>query len=212
MTRGRLAIVGASSLGQQIAGHSAVSGGFEIVGFFDDFAPLAECIIGRTTEMNSMFAKGAFDCLAIGVGYKAMDFRHSILERVVGRVPLADIRHPSVFADPTADIGEGCVMLANVVVDQRVRVGRNVFMSIAASVSHDSTIGDSAYLSPKSTVCGNCRIGERVFLGAGCVVRDGISISDGVVIGAGTVVVKDIVQSGVYAGNPARRIESKPCM
>jgi acetyltransferase-like isoleucine patch superfamily enzyme len=35
-----------------------------------------------------------------------------------------------------------------------------------------------------------------------------VSICDQVVIGAGAVVTKDIKESGVYAGNPAKKIST----
>ena len=47
------------------------------------------------------------------------------------------------------------------------------------------------------------RIGSRVSIGSNASILP-VSICDDVVIGAGTVVVKDIVKSGIYAGNPAR--------
>ena len=33
-----------------------------------------------------------------------------------------------------------------------------------------------------------------------------VNICDNVVVGAGSVVTKDITESGIYAGNPARKI------
>lgn len=206
MTKGRLAIVGASTLGQQLLGHAMSIGGFRFVGFFDDFAPHSNSIIGRTTDILQRYNNGLFDCLAIGVGYKVMNFRHKMLESCRGIIPLASIVHEQAVVDKTAVIDEGCVLLANVVVDQRVKIGPNCFLSLAATVSHDTTIGASSYLSPKVTVCGNCDVGKRVFLGAGCVIRDGTSICDDVVVGCGAVVVDDITEPGTYVGIPSRRI------
>ena len=49
------------------------------------------------------------------------------------------------------------------------------------------------------------RIGNRVLIGSNATIMP-VSICDDVVIGAGSVVVRDIVESGIYAGNPAQKI------
>ena len=46
-----------------------------------------------------------------------------------------------------------------------------------------------------------------IFVGSGSVVAQGIEIADEVVIGAGSVVIKNIMELGTYAGNPARKIK-----
>jgi len=48
-------------------------------------------------------------------------------------------------------------------------------------------------------------IGNHVSIGSNATILP-VSICDDVVIGAGAVVTKDILQPGVYAGNPARKI------
>jgi acetyltransferase-like isoleucine patch superfamily enzyme len=48
-------------------------------------------------------------------------------------------------------------------------------------------------------------IGNHVSIGSNATILP-VSICDGVVIGAGAVVTKDILQPGIYAGNPARLI------
>jgi acetyltransferase-like isoleucine patch superfamily enzyme len=53
----------------------------------------------------------------------------------------------------------------------------------------------------KSTKIGNC-----VSIGSNATILP-IEICDNVVIGAGAVVTKNIVESGVYAGNPAKKIK-----
>ena len=207
MIKRRLAIVGASALGQQLKGHAEATDLYDVVGFFDDFAVPAADVLGKTDAIDDVYLANRFDCLAIGVGYKAMVFRDAMAQKWTGRIPLARIVHRSAVVDASAIVGEGVVLLANAVLDQRVELGSNCFLSLAATISHDTVIGDSTYISPKATVCGNCKIGRRVFLGAGCVIRDGITICDDAVVGAGAVVVKDIVRPGVYVGNPAVRLK-----
>ena len=49
------------------------------------------------------------------------------------------------------------------------------------------------------------KIGSNVSIGSNATILP-ISICDGVVIGAGSVVTKDIIEKGIYAGNPAKKI------
>lgn len=49
------------------------------------------------------------------------------------------------------------------------------------------------------------RIGNRVSIGSNATILP-VAIVDGTVIGAGSVVTKDILERGVYAGNPARLV------
>ena len=50
-------------------------------------------------------------------------------------------------------------------------------------------------------------IGHHVSIGSNATILP-VRICDRVVIGAGAVVSRDITQSGVYAGNPARKLRS----
>ncbi len=50
-------------------------------------------------------------------------------------------------------------------------------------------------------------IGNHVSIGSNTTILP-VSICDSVVIGAGSVVTKDITESGIYAGNPAKKLRS----
>lgn len=52
------------------------------------------------------------------------------------------------------------------------------------------------------------KIGNNVFIGCHSIIMPGVSIGNNVVIGAGSVVTKDIPDGEVWAGNPARFIQS----
>lgn len=49
------------------------------------------------------------------------------------------------------------------------------------------------------------RVGNGVYIGSNTTILP-VTICNDVVIGAGSVVTRDISQSGIYAGNPARKI------
>ena len=55
---------------------------------------------------------------------------------------------------------------------------------------------------------GYIKIGNNVFIGANSTVLPNIKITDNVIIGANSVVTKSINKSGVYVGQPLRRIKS----
>ena len=59
--------------------------------------------------------------------------------------------------------------------------------------------GDKNYWKPTN-------IGNHVSIGTNATVLP-VRIVDGAVIGAGSVVTKNILEKGIYAGNPAKRIK-----
>lgn len=51
------------------------------------------------------------------------------------------------------------------------------------------------------------KLGNNVQLSSGSIIIGHISITDNVTIGAHSLVIRDIEQSGVYAGNPLQRLK-----
>ena len=62
-------------------------------------------------------------------------------------------------------------------------------------------------MSTGALINGDCSIGSECFVGSGAVLRNGVRMVSGVVLGAGSVVIHDILEAGVYVGNPARKIK-----
>jgi UDP-3-O-[3-hydroxymyristoyl] glucosamine N-acyltransferase len=73
-------------------------------------------------------------------------------------------------------------------------------------VGHDCVIGDFFTASPGVNISGNCTIGNQVYIGTNASLKQGITICDDVIIGMGSVVVKDIIEPGVYIGNPISKL------
>ena len=64
---------------------------------------------------------------------------------------------------------------------------------------------DYVHVAVGAHVCGTVSIGNNTWIGAGATVSNNINICSDCFVGAGAVVVKDIADSGVYIGVPAKK-------
>lgn len=117
-------------------------------------------------------------------------------------------------------IGPFCEIQRGVVVGARTRVQSHSFICELVEIGVDCFIGHGVmFINDKFSGGGpargrrelwaSTRIGDRVSIGSNATMLP-VSVCADVVIGAGAVVTRNIVEPGIYAGNPARRIRSLP--
>jgi acetyltransferase-like isoleucine patch superfamily enzyme len=111
---------------------------------------------------------------------------------------------PFVEIQKSASIGKRCRIQSHSFVCELVDIGDDCFIAHGVMFVNDKfTNGGPA--------CGNknlwmpTRIGKNVSIGSGSIILP-VTICDNVVIGAGAVVTRDVVESGTYVGNPAKKI------
>ena len=108
---------------------------------------------------------------------------------------------PFVEIQKSANIGRRCRVQSHAFICELVTIGDDCFVSHGAMFINDTFNTGGPAGKPelwRSTIIGN-----RVSIGTNATILP-VKICDDVVIGAGAVVTKDITESGVYAGNPAR--------
>jgi len=208
----KLAIIGSGDLGQLIAHHALLTGRFEVVGFFDDYAEPGVLINGipvlsGTSAILNSFNDNHFEQLLIAIGYKHFDARAMFYDRFKGQIPFATIVHPSAIVDPTCQLGEGSVILSGCILDQNVVLNSNVLLNTGAMIAHDSQIGAHSFLAPRCNIAGFVTIGEKNFIGIGANVIDNVKTIERTQIGGGALVHKNINEPGLYVGVPARKIK-----
>lgn len=205
-----LAIVGSGHLGQQIAHYAIVDKHFDDIVFFDDFTAEKTVngyrVIGKSDRIDDEFAKHTFDQIIIGIGYKHLDVKKKIYEKLKETIPFATIIHSSAWVDSTAKIGSGTIIYPSSNIDANAIIGENVVVNIAATIAHDSVIENHCFISPRAAIAGFVTIEEQCIIGINATIIDNIRIVAQTQIGGGTVVVKNIEKSGLYAGNPSRWI------
>ena len=115
-----------------------------------------------------------------------------------------------VFVGPFTEIQE------NVIVGERTKVQSHSFICEFVTIGYDCFIGHGVMfindLFQNGGPAGGdtskwrpTRIGNHVSIGSNATVLP-VEVCDGAVIGAGAVVTKNIVEKGIYAGNPAKLI------
>lgn len=118
----------------------------------------------------------------------------------------ATVVSPFSIVSRRSSIEEGSIIFHNVVINANTSIGKNTILNNKSLIEHDCVIGNHCHISTGAILNGNCTIGDGVFVGSNSVIVQGTNITSKVVIGAGSVVLKDIMEPGVYVGNPTRKI------
>lgn len=121
---------------------------------------------------------------------------------------LATYLSPQASIDPEVEIGENCFILENTTIQRGAKIGSNVTIWAGSIIGHRTTIAPNCFLAIGVAVSGFCHIGENSFLGVNCCLSDGVHIGQNCIIGAGSVVLKDVSEGKVYAGNPAKPLQT----
>lgn len=120
-------------------------------------------------------------------------------------VQLPVIVSPLAYVSPHASIGEGSIIMPFAVIDALVSVGNNCIVQYHSMLAHGAVLEDHCHVSVNS-VLGKCRLKTGTFVGVNCWINNGVSVAHNSVIGSASNVIKSIDETGVYAGNPAKRI------
>ncbi len=115
-----------------------------------------------------------------------------------------------VFVGPFVEIQR------HVTIGARTKIQSHAFICELVDIGEDCFIGHGVVFindlfSEGGPAQGNralwcaTKIGNHVSIGSNATILP-VKIVDDVVIGAGSVVTRDILEPGIYAGNPARRL------
>jgi len=112
---------------------------------------------------------------------------------------------PFVEIQKDVTIGERCKIQSHAFVCELVTIGNDCFIGHGVMFIND-LFSEGGPAMGNKTLWKSTTIGNRVSIGSNATILP-VTICDQVVIGAGAVVTKNITESGVYAGNPAKKIK-----
>lgn len=195
-------VLGAGGHGRVIA-DIIRSSGDKLAGFLDDNVTgeiRGVPVLGRLEDVSGYKDSYSF---VIGIGDNTLRKHFSELYHADWHTAI----HPSAILASDVVIGAGSVVMAGAIVNTGTRIGAHCIINTGAVVEHDSQLGDFVHISPNATLCGMVEVGHLTHIGAGAVVRNNTIIIDKCTIGAGSVVIREVSETGVYAGNPVMKIK-----
>lgn len=123
-----------------------------------------------------------------------------------GHERLVSVIHPAAVVSVFSSVETGCFVAAGAIIGPLALLGIGVIVNHGAVVDHDVEVGVFSHIAPNASLGGHVKLGQRVLIGSGAVVLPLIVIGDDVTVGAGSVVTSNLLESGTYAGIPARKI------
>lgn len=186
-------------------------GAYEIIGIIDKKEKLGTSllgyqVIGTDEDIPRFNEESIFFLITLGkIG--ANDGRKRLYNEIhtSDKIQFATIVSTDAYVSKFSTIGEGTVVFHKAVVNAKTYVGKNCIINTGAVIEHDIFIGDHSHVSTGAIINGSCILGSHVFIGSNATIKNNISLCNDIVIGMGSVVVHDIVEPGVYFGNPAKR-------
>ena len=169
--------------------------GYKILGSFDDL--FSENLSGKNF------------CLTMGDMTIKQNLSSDIIRRG-GIIP--SLVHPTAIISRFANISPyGVLVSSHCEIHNDAQIGDGCVMWPQAMVEHDNHLNPYTFMGPKSYVGAYTEVGDRAFIGQCAVLVSGkaVHIGKDALVGAGSVVVKPVPEKAIVAGNPARILKYK---
>lgn len=78
--------------------------------------------------------------------------------------------HPTAVIHPTATVGEGTVVGANVVIEEGAKIGKNTILAAGVYVGHFAEIGDDCLIYPNVSIMRYCQLANKIIIHSGTTI------------------------------------------
>lgn len=206
-----LLILGAGGHARVLAETAQAQGGFSRIAFLDDRVQhpadpstvLGWPLLGRLDRAIEPAILQAFPAALVGIGHAATRLHWlEALARIGYQLPT--LIHPTAWVSPSASLGPGSVVFAQVAVQAQASIATGAILNTGCSVDHDVHLADGVHICPGARLAGGVHVGARSWIGIGACVIQQVRIGADVTVGAGAAVVQDLPDGITAVGVPAR--------
>lgn len=206
-----LIIIGARGWGRAICNFAQESKGygieFDIKGFLDDKTDALEGFEGYppiigTVEDYKPQEEDVFTCALGNVRYK---IKYTKMMQDKGGVFITLI-HKAAYISQNVKIGEGCIILADCMIQCDAKIGNHVTIHPKAIVGHDVVIEDWCMVEAFADCGGFSHLEEGSVLHTSSFLMPNKRLGAYAVVGACSFAVQNVKQGTVVLGVPAKEL------
>ena len=178
-------------------------------GYLNDRIPIGEYIetypvLGKTSDVNKFIDEDYYFINTI-FRIDGQKERLGVFKEL--NIPdsrLAVFVHPMSYVAPNVQLSPGTVIMPQVAVSSGTTFGKSCLVMVGATVGHDNEIGDYCHIAAQACVGAYLKIGVGVHIGLNSTIRENLIIGDFATIGMGAVQTKNVGESEIWVGNPAK--------
>lgn len=168
------------------------TGQYQIVGILDGAFTKGEIISGYSCIGDdndiSEFANLDYQFLVcVGQIYSSTirEKSFSLIKKYNGK--LATIISPRAWVAKTAVIGEGTIVMHDVLVNSHAVIGDNCIINTKSLIEHDAVVGDHCHVSTGAIINGGAKVGKSCFIGSAAVLIQSVNIPNAHFIKANSI-------------------------
>lgn len=183
----KLLLVGAGGLGRVTLEHAMEK---YQCSFVDDSYPVGmeisgTPVVGAIADLPAL--RKEYQLLVVTIG------NNLLREELYAQADALDYEFPNILArtayvSPFAQLGWGCILLNNAVVQNGAQIGNGVVFTVGVEAHHDCAIGDFALVYTNSVVRTGAKIGKRAKIGSTATVGNFVHVPEDAVIPDGAAI------------------------
>lgn len=164
---------------------------YQIEGIFDNNKEIGRKIlgykvVGRDEDIPKFVSDDTYFLITLGQ-IKSSEIRKKTFHFVkANNGKFATIVSKRAYVSKYAKIGEGTIVMHDVLVNANAIVNEHVILNTKSVVEHDVIIESFCHISTGAIVNGNCKIENGSFVGSLATIEQGKTVGNGVLVKAGS--------------------------
>lgn len=136
----------------------------------------------------------------LAIGYSRQNsLRSEMFERVKALgYEIETYIHPDAKVYTKNPLGEGCIIMANAVLEVYTSIGKNSVVWANCVIGHHSIIGDNCWIASGTVLAGEANVGNNCFLGVNVTVSNKVAVAPFNIIGGHAAIHKNTRENEVY--------------
>lgn len=169
---------------------------YEIIGILDTKERIGQLvlkykIIGTDKEIESLVKRGCDFLVTLGQ-IRTPELRERLYLRLKkSGANIATITSPRAYISEYAQIGEGSIIMHDVIINADASIGKNCIINSKALIEHDAIIGNHCHISTATVINGGVKVKNGSFVGSNSTTKEYSVISEKAFIKAGVLFLGD---------------------